>query len=505
MSKSKRQVKNKKKKVRFWEYITPKNLKSQVKAYGGDFSAWKFLGFAGILYGICVGLVLAFQIRLPYAIVSLVIVSIFLPSMFVTRFKRVYEIRRFEEVSAYLDQMFYSFKRRNKILSALEDTRSLFAENKDSIIYKTASTAIETIWTSAEYEKAFESMETYYNCGRLKKMHRFLIMVENIGGNCDEAIDVLIKDKNLWADRMNLLQKERTNIRIKTIIGLGLSFLICYLACAMLPGEFSVTQTSASQFATTAAFAVNFFIWYFVDRRLSGSLISEEQGYSPKLLEKSYQLIFHPKEPVQVRKNILVKSLILLPAAAACILSFKTQGVVLSVIIYVVLLTDGKRRFKIAYKRLCRHVERVFPEWLMGVALRLQADNLFIAMKESMEEADVILKEELEKLLDRLAAAPDSLEPYVGFMDKLYLPDMTSAMRMLYSMGAYGTGDKGGQITALNERNVALIDKAEQLKMEDKLMGVGMLILGPMFTGVAKLLVDLTLTIGLITNMSNLT
>lgn len=500
----KEQKKKKQRKVHFWDYLNPKNLQSQVKRYGGDFSPWTFLRFAVILYGIAIGLVLAFRIQLAYATLGIAIISVFLPCLFVNRFKRVYEIRRFEEISAYMDQMLYSFKRRNKILSALEDTRSLFGDDKESIIYRTISSAIEAIWKNGDYEKAFESMETYYNCERLKKMHRFLIMVENIGGNCNESIDILIQDKNLWTDRINLLQKEQANIRIKTVIGLGISLLVCYLAAAMLPAEFSVAQTNASQITTVAVFLSNFFIWYFADKKLSDSLISEEQVYSSELLRKSYRLVFYPKPSAKARKTLLVKSLILLPVTILCVWSLKTQGIIVSLIAYTLILTDGKRKFKVAYKRLCRHVERVYPEWLMGVALRLQTDNLFVAMRGSMEEADEILREELEKLLDYLRVAPDSLEPYVKFMDKLYLPDMTSAMRMLYSLGAYGSEDKGGQITALNSRNVALIDKAEGLKMEDKLMGIGMMILIPMITGVVKLIVDLSLTIGQITNMSNM-
>ena len=90
---------------------------------------------------------------------------------------------------------------------------------------------------------------------------------------------------------------------------------------------------------------------------------------------------------------------------------------------------------------------------------------------------------------------PDSVKPYLSFMDKAALPDITSAMKVLYSMAEYGAADIGRQIGPLVERNAVMTDKAERLKAEDYIAGTGFLVLLPMITGVIKMLADLALVV----------
>ena len=62
-------------------------------------------------------------------------------------------------------------------------------------------------------------------------------------------------------------------------------------------------------------------------------------------------------------------------------------------------------------------------------------------------------------------------------------------------MAEFGIRDMGGQIDALVQRNTVMMDRAERLKEEDLMAGVGFLVLLPMITGVVKMLADLVLVI----------
>ena len=76
------------------------------------------------------------------------------------------------------------------------------------------------------------------------------------------------------------------------------------------------------------------------------------------------------------------------------------------------------------------------------------------------------------------------------------IPDVLSAMKILYSMAEFRIRDMGGQIDALVQRNTVMMDRAERLKEEDLMAGVGFLVLLPMITGVVKMLAkDLVLVI----------
>ena len=55
-------------------------------------------------------------------VVILAIMTLFLPSVFLLNLRTNYEIRKFESVNSYLEQLLYSFRRKPKILTALQDT-----------------------------------------------------------------------------------------------------------------------------------------------------------------------------------------------------------------------------------------------------------------------------------------------------------------------------------------------------------------------------------------------
>ncbi len=197
------------------------------------------------------------------------------------------------------------------------------------------------------------------------------------------------------------------------------------------------------------------------------------------------------------------------------------------------MLTQEKRKYKHARKRVLREVEKQFPEWLMNLSLQLQTDNVHVSLKKTIPDAPFILKQDLTRLVEEIEQQPNALQPYLRFMREfqipdvlsamkiLYsmaefgigdmggqidalvqrntvmmdIPDVLSAMKILYSMAEFGIGDMGGQIDALVQRNTVMMDRAERLKEEDLMAGVGFLVLLPMITGVVKMLADLVLVI----------
>lgn len=159
------------------------------------------------------------------------------------------------------------------------------------------------------------------------------------------------------------------------------------------------------------------------------------------------------------------------------------------------MLTQEKRKYKHARKRVLREVEKQFPEWLMNLSLQLQTDNVHVSLKKTIPDAPFILKQDLTRLVEEIEQQPNALQPYIRFMREFQIPDVLSAMKILYSMAEFGIRDMGGQIDALVQRNTVMMDRAERLKEEDLMAGVGFLVLLPMITGVVKMLADLVLVI----------
>lgn len=478
----------------FFPYLNPKNIVTEVHRYGYHFSVSSYIKFL-LAAVIATGLVgYAFELQLPYILGLIGLCLFLLPGMILTTYHYLYEQKRFMDISNYMEQLLYSFKRRSKILSALIDTLALFPEGE---LHQAIVKAIYDIQNGENtvYEKAFSDIEMC-GCKRVETVHRFLINVERVGGSYEESADILLEDRNRWVDRTYASQKERQRIQRNMTIAIVLSFLIVGSTVWLLPKDFmDVLQNPASQLATTAVIAVNVLLWAYVHKKLAGEWMLEDQQVSFQSMKRYYGRVMK-RTLEKEQRSAIVLAVTCFVIALLCY--FFTRNVfytlLLSMLSYL-LWMHPKYKYRTARKRLTREVEKIFPEWMMSMALVLQTENVHVALARTTEQAPELLREELERLMQGLEREPNSIKPYLHFFEPLDIPDIASAMKMLYSMAEYGSGGAGKQIAALVKRNSMLMDKAESMKQEDYLAGMGFFILLPMVTGSAKMLVDMVLLI----------
>ena len=133
-----------------------------------------------------------------------------------------------------------------------------------------------------------------------------------------------------------------------------------------------------------------------------------------------------------------------------------------------------------------------FPQWLMEIALLLQGDNVQVSIHKTYDNAPMILKPELEIMMEKLEKNPESQKPYLEFLELVELPAIQSAMKMLYSISSGHGGDVSEQIKEIIHRNNLLMDKAEKLENEDRMAGTNLYFLLPMLLGAFKLILDLS-------------
>lgn len=480
-----------------YAYWNPRKVSGEIHRYGYHFSIRKYVGYFLVLFGGIAAFAYVFRLNLPCLLIICFAAACFVPGVFLMEYRNRYERKRFEDITAYMEQILYSFKRRAKILSSLEDTLVLFKEGEsrladgiwDAIQYIQTADAGRNI-----YREAFAYIEEEYGCSRLYKIHDFLIEAEEVGGNFDSSADILLNDRKLWIDRVYELQREKRNVKVKITIGIGLSFLICGMTVLMLPKEFEITENLISQAVTTITILLNMLIWYVAQKKLSKSLIGSEEGMEYDEIKKQYEYVMHRDMSRERQKGYFAGALTL-PA----IIFFGLQGNMTAAGVLAVfaalLATQPRRHYQVALKHVTRAVEKAFPQWLMSISLQLQTDNVHVSLAKSILNAPEILKEELNGLLDEIELEPDSVQPYLSFMERIPLPDVTSAMKVLYSMAEFGAVDIKGQIGPLVERNATMTDKAERLRVEDEIAGISFLILLPMITGVLKMLVDLGLVV----------
>ena len=253
-----------------FSYFNPKLFKQEVHRYNADINAGQFLKFLLFSYVGLIVFMIIFKLKLPYMIAILVLATLFLPSVFIMNLKNLYEIRKFESVNSYLEQLLYSFRRQPKILTALQDTLLLFQEDENKELREAIENAIEHIQnatgTGDVYEEALAIIEKDFGCKRMLKIHNFLRQVESAGGNIDESIDILLLDRNLWVDRITGLIMDKKKVKVNVTIAIGLSFVITAISLYMIPQTFGIVEMMPSQLSTTIVFLLNGLIWYVVQK-----------------------------------------------------------------------------------------------------------------------------------------------------------------------------------------------------------------------------------------------
>lgn len=467
---------------------------TEIELYGYSYSLKKHLLLVtGVLVAL-VGLASILGLTMLQILILVALFFVFIPRLILNSYLNMYEQKKFVDVSNYIEQMLYSFKQRSKILDALEDTALLFPDGTMGDTLREMIAYIHNGITYGNlYEEAFEMIEQEYGCEILRRIHTFMIRVEEVGGDYEASADILILDRNRWVSRVMATQKEKQLVGRNVTIGITLSLIVVVGTVFMVPRDLvDIQYNSIAQVSSLLTLATNFLLWTFVQCKLSSSWTNTNKQLSDVQIEKYYNRVVKPK--YMKKSKQLVYSLITVLFTGVMYLT--TQNIICclaSILCGYLWTTQVHRTNQLYKKRLRREVNKEFPDWMLGLSLMLQTDNVQMAVLNSIPSAPLVLRLELEILERKLEENPTAIEPYLEFYQMLQLPDVCSAMRMLYSMSQNGAQDMNKQIHALVERNSELQDQSEKLKTEDYLAGMGFCVLVPMLIGCGKLLVDMTL------------
>lgn len=497
-AKNNKQKSNLEKRPGIFQLINPFALKAQInKLETTEFNKLSYLKFILFCIAGLIGFTFVFKLKGTYFLILLLLTILLLPSIYYINIRNIYEKERFMDVSSYIEQLLYSFKRQPKILVALQDTAILFEDEKHSRLKRCIDEAIAYIQKGVSeeniYKEAFAIIEKEYGCKRMYKVHEFLVRVETAGGVAEEAIAILLQDRSLWVSRIQTLLQDRQKIRINVTIGIGLSLLVVAMGTYMIPADFGITVSTPSQIAKTVTIALDMLIWYAVQLALGTSLLAVDRITPFEELERSYHIVMHDGVQKKKQMNFLICAFVLIIGAFITYFTIGLKPALLVAMLALLMATQPNRQYKSCFKRIKREVEKTFPDWLLALALQMQTDNVHVSIVKTSMDAPMILKEELNKFQDGIEKYPNDLRPYTNFFKKLAITDVLTAMKMLYAMAEFGASDSQEQIKGLVNRNTEIMDKAERMRMEDSLAGISFAMLLPMITGVITLITDLAL------------
>lgn len=481
--------------------FNPKNLQTEVNKYGYSFSINTFYLSILVALAATIGVGLLFKLQIVYILLIFIVCLLCLPSLVFTIYKNMYESKRFHDVSNYMEQLLYSFRKKKKILTSLEDVLVAFEEDKGpmaGLIEK----AIEHIRTSESdgdiYREALDIIEKEYDNTRLRNVHNFLIAVENHGGKVEAPVDLLLDDHAMWDERVHAFQKERDTVRRNIIVSICFSLALCFFILYILGTneleKLAISQNIVVQCSSTFVILASVLLATKVVNKLSQSWIKRENKSSDYQILSDYFAVVKRDKKKEL-KSQLIWTGATLPILILGLILGNTLVTILGALISGFCFLSPIVSQSLCRKSTLKEIEKAFPQWLMELALILQGNNVQVGIAKTMDSAPVVLRPELHKLVEGFERDTTSITPYNNFFADFDLPEIKSAMRMLYSITTTGTGDVDEQITDLIKKQNVLMDKAEKISNEETLVGLSTLTMVPMLFCIFKSLVDMTILV----------
>lgn len=488
----------------FMYYMKPANLASEIRKYGYEYTLSKTLGmYVAFALGIA-GVSLLFKLRLIYALAVWAAGIVILPSIILHTYKKLYEQQRFSDLTMYMEQMLYSFKKNPKILYALKDTLEVFEDERNMMHQAVvrAISVIESSFTKTAVEDGLLEIEKDFKNERLTQIHKLMLRIEKLGGDYDSSIMLMLEADRQWAERTSLQMKAVAKQRRDLIIIIALNIMVCAFVLFALPEDMTITGYALYQISTMCLFIASILIYARIDKKMGINWVSgEDREENVKDLLRQYEKVrtYNPfLEKKKSFKYAQVPLLFILLTALYCIVSGKVNTLCLflfgglTIVLYVC-VNQHDIGYKMSVKAVTRALEKKFPVWLMEVSLRSQSGNVQRAITDSIDTSPELLRPALMEFADNIEKDPVGLTPYNRFLCEFNVPEIHSAMKMFYSISKGNGGDTDDQITELLSRNNKLMDKAEQIKNEDRLASFMSLQYVVVITGILKLMADMIL------------
>ena len=410
--------------------------------------------------------------------------------------KKRYEVyrknkRRFYDVSNYLDTILYSFVKEEKVVLAMSDVSQTMPQGEMKDLTQKAFDYMQMTFDEAEVlEAALGMIEKAYPCQRIKDVHRFMVHVEYYGGDIEKPVSLLLADKGRWERRIQETIAQRKKQWIDIILSVAAALLICGAIVYLPIMDMDISSEWFVQFFSAIVIVINDAIIlkaqnYLMVDWIRLQLTEEEEYYEKKMCEfRNYN-----EKKEQKRSKVL-----------GCIgIGFtiffgvmKKEWLVLFGLLLTLLFFNQHRIGRgILRKSLMKELKYAFPNWLLDLVLLLQSENVQVALEKSKEHVPGVLQAELDLLTERLKLQPEASEPYYLFLKDFQIPEVHSAMGILYSLSIGNSGNADKQISELVEKNLALLDDTERELLKNSSSGMYALFLLPVVVASFKLIVDM--------------
>lgn len=403
-----------------------------------------------------------------------------------------YQKRRLQDTANYLEQVLVTFGREGKIDVALEQTKATFLDGDMKETLQEAETVMSLSMSEDVYRDGLDVIYQKYPCERVRKVNEFMLHAEYYGGDMEESIRLLLADVKNWKRRCEWAIEDRKTGYRNVIMSVIMSVLICSMILHLPMMEIDISSMLPVQIMSVVVLLLDTIILISAQRFLCVDWLRlDEDGkgrnYGEELEE--YRQYDGRKE----RKLSVILAGISGGATIILLVMKKYGGALFLAAVGVFFLNQHELGHRLKGRRILRQIQRDFPVWMLDLVLLLQGENVQTAIQKSKYHAPPVLEKDIEQLTARLEMDPESFEPYSGFLPDFLLPEIQSALRILFSISMGNTGSRDHRMEDLIASNNEMLENAQREWLKDRNSGLYLLFLAPVMTASMKLLTDMTM------------
>jgi len=500
-------LKKNKKKGMFY-YLKPQNLIVEIEQFGHALSFKELL--VSYTKVVLIGMTAAYLFKLPlYGYLIIMSASIlFVSSLLISSYKSIYEQKKFSDANLYLEKMLYFFKKSKKIYSCLNEVLNVFPSGNVHILIQDAIDIIRMSESENVSEEALKLVEMEFPNSRIRTLHSFMLNVESKGGDPSLGVEMLLEDRELWTKRVVLLQQDKQlikkNVIIALIMTLGLCLTILYLP--FMIGNIGNMDISGNLFVQWSAIVLIIFLLFFytkVNNQLSTNWLEYDLVQDESKIVNRYNNFININMKNEKTKSMIYAAITLIGAVISFALLQSKFLLFIGFAIAMFLLNSYKLGYKIEKKNITKEISKLFPTWLLNVALLMQNENVHMAIVISYDDAPSILKPAIKQLLVELDDNPTSSTPFNQFLSNFSMSEVKESMSALYCISEASGGNIDDEFRQIITRVNKYMDKAEQIKNNEKLAIMSSYISAPALAGTFKLAIDMVVMLITFISMSN--
>lgn len=499
-TKQKREQKKKMNKKNREKIFSIQALKTEINGYGFSYSIKDYAVTLLLVIAALVGAGIFYSLKIPFLAVILLSFIVMMPGMITTQFKYIYEQKKFTDAVDYMEYMLYEFKKKPKILYALRAAEDSCTGDIKKRIKKAIDYIENGVYRNNLYKEAFYFIEEGYDCERMAVIHQFLMKIEAEGGEYQDSLNIILDDVKSWTERTYEFQKEKANIKQKVLITIILSLIMCAILTKVSAQVYDITGSMLYQSVTTGLLIAFIILFASVQKKLSGSWLIGDATPRKKMFQQYALALAGDVKTLRQKElpNAIIYAalglLFLFGGGLFPVISqFKNLGYLLIIFAGFTYFIKPSSDIKAAKNNTIKEINKEFPSWFRNLAINLQKETVHVSIKQSLKDAPLVLKPSLISLIKELDDDPVTMKPYINFLSTFELPDISSAMKMLYSLNEAGQDEVVTQINTLVTRNNELLEKSERLKNSDSIAITGYLVVLPMVFSLVKMIVDMAL------------